>query len=89
MCRHPPLELVVEVLRSYGLVVSETVIDESRTIPAELFTRILLQKGYSTLHLLSTREYDEGCAKVKEEVPSSGTYYYDYQMTLIVARGLR
>lgn len=88
MRRHPPLELLVDALRFHGLLVSEIIFDESRALPANRFAALLTDRGFSTLYLISDAEFGAGCARMAREVLSADTYYYDYKMTLLLARGL-
>jgi SAM-dependent methyltransferase len=86
--RHPPLELIEQMLRSNGFLVSQTIIDESRRVSAESFRHLLTRRMFSTLYLITDEEFEEGCARVESELRGTVEYNYDYEMTLLTARRL-
>lgn len=88
MHRHHPIELLSEGLRQRGLVVSEVLVDESRTISSACFLQMITAKMFSTLDLLGEGEFSEGCRFLHKELLNTATYFYDYEMTLLVARSL-
>lgn len=88
MARHPSLELVSEVLYQSNFVVSEAVVDESGWRSAASYLELISPRGFSTLRLLDEHALETGTREMRLGLAGNETFWFDYEMTLLIGRRL-
>jgi SAM-dependent methyltransferase len=86
LARHPSSKSVhAALLRSGFSSVEEIVIDESRMVSSMLYLSMLKARCFSTLRLISDREFIDGYELARKKFSLDGEVRFDYEMTAYVA----
>lgn len=86
--RYKSIQLLTTICENLGYKTEVLEIDESRSVPTKDYLSMFVNRCFSTLYLISEKEFEDGIRLMHRELDSLTQVNLNYRMSLFIATNL-